>query len=131
MAVSQAFIFHFKCYSILHFAVSRLLRWAILFYFRCSRVYSHFYFTICPRFFPSSWCSFVLFLQTGGKQVSGSESCFVLFLQTGGNRKVVLSLVLFCFKNVNSSYIFFICVNLLMFVCYGLNCVSYHSPGKQ
>ena len=30
MAVSQAFIFHFKCYSILHFAVCRLLCWAFL-----------------------------------------------------------------------------------------------------
>ena len=31
MAVSQAFIFHFKCYSILHFAVCQLLCWAFLF----------------------------------------------------------------------------------------------------
>ena len=30
MAVSQAFIFHFKCYSILHFAVCQLLCWAFL-----------------------------------------------------------------------------------------------------
>ena len=30
MAVSQAFIFHFKCYSILHFAVCQLLRWHFL-----------------------------------------------------------------------------------------------------
>ena len=30
MAVSQAFIFHFKCYSILRFAVCQLLRWAFL-----------------------------------------------------------------------------------------------------
>ena len=30
MAVSQAFIFHFKCYSILHFAVYQLLCWAFL-----------------------------------------------------------------------------------------------------
>ena len=28
MAVSQAFIFHFKCYSILNFAVCQLLCWA-------------------------------------------------------------------------------------------------------
>ena len=27
---SQAFIFHFKCYSILHFAVCPLLRWSFL-----------------------------------------------------------------------------------------------------
>ena len=32
MAVSQAFIFHFKCYSILHFAVCQLLCWAFLWY---------------------------------------------------------------------------------------------------
>ena len=32
MAVSQAFIFHFKCYSILHFAVCQLLCWAFLFF---------------------------------------------------------------------------------------------------
>ena len=31
MAVSQAFIFQFKCYSILHFAVCQLLCWAYLF----------------------------------------------------------------------------------------------------
>ena len=31
MAVSQAFIFHFKFYSILHFAVCQLLCWAFLF----------------------------------------------------------------------------------------------------
>ena len=31
MAVSQAFIFHFKCYSILHFVVCQLLCWAFLF----------------------------------------------------------------------------------------------------
>ena len=31
MAVSQAFIFHFKCYSILHFAVCQLPCWAFLF----------------------------------------------------------------------------------------------------
>ena len=30
MAVSQAFIFHFKCYSILYFAVCQLLCWAFL-----------------------------------------------------------------------------------------------------
>ena len=30
MAVSQAFIFHFKYYSILHFAVCQLLCWAFL-----------------------------------------------------------------------------------------------------
>ena len=30
MAVSQAFIFHCKCYSILHFAVQQLLGWAFL-----------------------------------------------------------------------------------------------------
>ena len=30
MTVSQAFIFHFKCYSILHFAVCQLLCWAFL-----------------------------------------------------------------------------------------------------
>ena len=30
MAVSQAFMFHFKCYSILHFAVCQLLCWAFL-----------------------------------------------------------------------------------------------------
>ena len=30
MAVSQAFVFHFKCYSIFHFAVCQLLCWAIL-----------------------------------------------------------------------------------------------------
>ena len=30
MAVSQAFIFHFKCYSILHFAVCQFLCWAFL-----------------------------------------------------------------------------------------------------
>ena len=30
IAVSQAFIFHFKWYSILHFAVSQLLCWAFL-----------------------------------------------------------------------------------------------------
>ena len=30
MAVSQAFIFQFKCYSILHFAVCQLLCWAFL-----------------------------------------------------------------------------------------------------
>ena len=30
MAVSQALIFHFKCYSILHFAVCQLLCWAFL-----------------------------------------------------------------------------------------------------
>ena len=33
MAVSQAFIFHFKFYSILHLAVRQLLCWAFLFYF--------------------------------------------------------------------------------------------------
>ena len=32
MAVSQAFIFHFKWYSILYFAVCQLLCWAFLFY---------------------------------------------------------------------------------------------------
>ena len=32
MAVSQAFIFQFKCYSILHFAVCQLLCWAFLWY---------------------------------------------------------------------------------------------------
>ena len=31
MAVSQVFIFHFKCYSVLHFAVCQLLCWAFLF----------------------------------------------------------------------------------------------------
>ena len=31
MAVSQEFIFSFKCYSILHFAVYLLLRWPFLF----------------------------------------------------------------------------------------------------
>ena len=31
MAVSQAFIFHFKCHSILHFAVCQLLCWTVLF----------------------------------------------------------------------------------------------------
>ena len=30
MDVSQAFIFHFKCYSILHFAVCQLLAWTFL-----------------------------------------------------------------------------------------------------
>ena len=30
MAVSQEFIFYFKCYSILHFAVGQLLCWAFL-----------------------------------------------------------------------------------------------------
>ena len=30
MTVSQAFIFHFKCYIILHFAVCQLLCWAFL-----------------------------------------------------------------------------------------------------
>ena len=36
VAVSQAFIFHFKCYSILHFAVCQLLRWAFLYIARTS-----------------------------------------------------------------------------------------------
>ena len=31
MTVSQAFIFHFKCYSILHFAVCQLLRWPFVY----------------------------------------------------------------------------------------------------
>ena len=31
MAVSQVFIFHFNCYSLLHFAVYQLLCWAFLF----------------------------------------------------------------------------------------------------
>ena len=31
MIVSQAFIFHFKCYSILHFAICQLVCWAFLF----------------------------------------------------------------------------------------------------
>ena len=33
MAVSQAFIFHFKCYSLLPFAVCQLLRWLSFLYF--------------------------------------------------------------------------------------------------
>ena len=37
------FIFHFKCYSILHFAVCQLLRWAFLFSeserFNCTQVF--------------------------------------------------------------------------------------------
>ena len=33
MAVSQAFIFHFKWYSLLHFAVCQLLCWTFLLYF--------------------------------------------------------------------------------------------------
>ena len=32
MTVSEAFIFHFKCYSILYFALCQLLCWAFLFY---------------------------------------------------------------------------------------------------
>ena len=32
MTVSQAFILHFKCYSILHFAVCQHIRWAFLFF---------------------------------------------------------------------------------------------------
>ena len=32
MTVSQAFIFQFKCYHILHFAICQLLCWAYLFY---------------------------------------------------------------------------------------------------
>ena len=35
MAVSQAFIFHFKCYSLLHFAVCQLIGWAFLFLLYC------------------------------------------------------------------------------------------------
>ena len=34
MAVSQAFIFHLKCYSMLHFAVCQLLGWAFLIQFQ-------------------------------------------------------------------------------------------------
>ena len=34
MAVSQAFMFHFKYYSILHFAVCELLGWDFLYYYR-------------------------------------------------------------------------------------------------
>ena len=33
MAVSQAFMFHFKCYSILHFADCQFLCWAFLLHF--------------------------------------------------------------------------------------------------
>ena len=36
MAISQAFIFHCQCYSILHFAVCQLLGWDFLF---CTATY--------------------------------------------------------------------------------------------
>ena len=45
VAVSQAFIFYFKWYSLLHFAVCQLLCWAFLFYIYISEQKSE----ICPR----------------------------------------------------------------------------------
>ena len=36
MAVSQAFIFHFMCYSLLHFVVYHLLCWAFLYFTLCT-----------------------------------------------------------------------------------------------
>ena len=63
MAVSQAFIFHFKCYSILHFAVCQLLCWAFLY---LTAIASLFYTTIgntlisgkCRRNRESVWPEF-------------------------------------------------------------------------
>ena len=89
MAVSQAFIFHFKWYNILHFAVYQLLCWAFLFCylisFRMNALLIYFCSILCLFGIIFLFADFLTSMSYGqtlfGKYISSVSSIDVLFWQ--------------------------------------------------